>query len=105
MYKIVCKCINIILNCRLDQKLLWPFRQLKATAIKKFDAKESDQVSLKEDQKLIVIYKEGYREGWWKVRTDTNEVNMLIKNYLIGTFFFIRKNYINFHIETAAKLR
>ncbi|XP_074029003.1 vav guanine nucleotide exchange factor isoform X2 [Leptinotarsa decemlineata] len=60
---------------RLDEntRLLWPFRQLKAVTIRKFDAWEACQTSIREDEYVIVIGKEGYKEGWWKIRKVNNE--------------------------------
>lgn len=61
---------------RLDRntKLLWPFRQLKATVIRSYDCKDRYQVSVREDESVIVVGKEGYKDGFWKIRTGTSEV-------------------------------
>ncbi|KAG5896470.1 hypothetical protein JTB14_005853 [Gonioctena quinquepunctata] len=56
-----------------DTKLLWPFRQLKAVAIRNFEGKEGFQTSVIEDENVFVIGKEGYKEGWWKIRKGNNE--------------------------------
>lgn len=56
-----------------NTKLLLPFRQLKATAVRSFEAQEAEQISAIEEQKFVVIGKEGYRDGWWKVRNENKE--------------------------------
>ncbi|CAG9815552.1 unnamed protein product [Phaedon cochleariae] len=60
---------------RLDEntKLLWPFRQLKAVAIRSYEGKDSSQISVREDENVIVIGKDGYKDGWWKIRNANNE--------------------------------
>ncbi|CAG9835875.1 unnamed protein product [Diabrotica balteata] len=60
-----------------DTKLLWPFRQLKAVVINNYDAKDKFQVSLRVDEVVIVIGKEGYKEDFWKIRTTMNEVGFV----------------------------
>lgn len=57
---------------------MWPFRQIKATVIKHFEARDSCQISVSEDEKVILIGKEGYREGWWKIRNESIEVILII---------------------------
>lgn len=56
-----------------DTKLLWPYRQLRATAVRHFEPTDHYQLQLREGQTLYVIGKEGYKEGWWKGRIDTNQ--------------------------------
>ncbi|RZC32347.1 SH2, SH3 1, C1 1 and/or PH domain containing protein, partial [Asbolus verrucosus] len=60
---------------RLEEntKLLWPYRQLQAVALRNFEATDSCQLSLREGQIIYVIGKEGYGEGWWKGRNDYND--------------------------------
>ncbi|KAJ3641351.1 hypothetical protein Zmor_027862 [Zophobas morio] len=53
-----------------NTKLLWPYRQLLATAIRSFDPTDHCHLPLKEGQTVYVIGKEGYREGWWKGRNE-----------------------------------
>ncbi|XP_060526932.1 protein vav isoform X2 [Cylas formicarius] len=61
---------------RLEEntKLLWPIRQHRAVAVRNFDAQDACQLSLREGQVVRVIGKEGYRDGWWKGRTEDDEV-------------------------------
>lgn len=44
--------------------------------MRNFEAKDKEQISVVEGQQLIVISKEGYKEGWLKVRTENKEVNL-----------------------------
>ncbi|CAG9856236.1 unnamed protein product [Phyllotreta striolata] len=69
---------------KLDEntKLLWPFRQLKATIIRNYDAKDRYQVSVREDNSVIVVGKEGYREGFWKIRIIPSETGFVPHNVL-----------------------
>lgn len=57
--------------------MLWPFRQFKVVALRNFEAKDVEQLSIIEEQKLILISKHGYREGWWKVRSQNEEVSFV----------------------------
>ncbi|XP_050296677.1 protein vav isoform X2 [Anthonomus grandis grandis] len=59
---------------RLDQRLLYPFYQLKAVVLKNHDAQDRNQLTVKEGWVLSVIGKDGYREGWWKGRTEANNI-------------------------------
>lgn len=56
-----------------DTKLLWPYRQLLATVVRNFEPTDPCHMQLLEGQSLYVIGKEGYKEGWWKGRIDTNQ--------------------------------
>lgn len=60
-----------------DTKLIWPYKQLLAIAVRNFQPQDYPQIPLREGLKVIVIGKEGYREGWWKGRTDLNNVSQL----------------------------
>ncbi|KAL3276931.1 hypothetical protein HHI36_012296 [Cryptolaemus montrouzieri] len=57
-----------------NTKLLWPFKQIYAIAIRNFQPQEYQQVSLREGLRVILLGKEGYRDGWWKGKTDLNEI-------------------------------
>lgn len=59
---------------------------MKATVLKNYDAKDSEQVSVLEEQKLIVIGKEGYREGWLKVKCENREVGTIT---LYNSYIFL----------------
>ncbi|XP_045469338.1 protein vav isoform X2 [Harmonia axyridis] len=63
-----------------DTKLIWPYKQLLAIAIRNFQPQDYPQIPLREGLKVIVIGKEGYREGWWKGRTDLNNVGYFPSN-------------------------
>ncbi|XP_066149563.1 protein vav isoform X2 [Euwallacea fornicatus] len=57
-----------------DTKLLYPFHQLRAVVLKNHDAMDRSQLTLRKGQVLSVIGKDGYREGWWKGKTENNEI-------------------------------
>nr|CAI5840057.1 unnamed protein product [Callosobruchus analis] len=47
-----------------NTKLLWPFRQLKAFVQANHEAKDMQQQTVRENQNVIVIGKEGYKNDW-----------------------------------------
>lgn len=53
--------------------MLWPYRQLLATVVRNFDPTDNCHLQLREGQLIYVIGKEGYKEGWWKGRTEKYE--------------------------------
>ncbi|KAL1517114.1 hypothetical protein ABEB36_000923 [Hypothenemus hampei] len=57
-----------------DTRLLYPFHQLKAVVLRNHDPLDRSQLTLRKGQTLNVIGKDGYREGWWKGRTEDNEI-------------------------------
>ncbi|CAG9766732.1 unnamed protein product [Ceutorhynchus assimilis] len=57
-----------------DTRLQYPFHQLRAVALRNYDAVDRSQLSFKENEVIIVIGKDGYREGWWKGRTEDNQI-------------------------------
>ncbi|KAJ8931541.1 hypothetical protein NQ314_015530 [Rhamnusium bicolor] len=60
-----------------NTKLLWPYRQLRALVLRNYEAKDLYQLSLMEGEAIIIIGKEGYKEGWWKGRTVNNETGFV----------------------------
>lgn len=52
----------------LSQSLLWPFREVVATAIYEFEPKGSNQLQLKQGCQVVVIGKDGDSKGWWRGR-------------------------------------
>ncbi|XP_057659066.1 protein vav-like isoform X1 [Diorhabda carinulata] len=65
-----------------DTRLLWPFRQLRAIVIRNYDAKDQYQISVRGDEVVTIIGKEGYKEGFWKVRTINSEIGFVPHNVL-----------------------
>ncbi|CAG9766734.1 unnamed protein product [Ceutorhynchus assimilis] len=57
-----------------DVKLLYPFHQLRAVALRNYDAIDRSQLSFKEKEIIIVIGKDGYKEGWWKGQTEDDQI-------------------------------
>ncbi|XP_055847115.1 protein vav isoform X1 [Episyrphus balteatus] len=52
----------------LNQSLLWPFREVIATAIYEFEPKGTNQLQLKQGCQVVVIGKDGDSKGWWRGR-------------------------------------
>lgn len=50
----------------LNQCLWWPFREVLATALYDFNAREANQLSLHLGCQILVIGKEGDSKGWWR---------------------------------------
>lgn len=57
--------------------------------LKNHDAQDRSQLTLREGQVLSVIEKEGYREGWWKGRTEHNQVSLLLPLFVRLFILFI----------------
>lgn len=51
-------------------KLEWPYKQLRTIALRDFEPQDSKHLRLKENCEVIVIGKEGYRDGWWKGKCE-----------------------------------
>lgn len=67
---------NFLHAFRLDEdtRLLYPFHQLRAVVHKPYEAMDRSQLTLQRGQVISIIGKDGYREGFWKGRTDSNQV-------------------------------
>lgn len=63
--------------CRLEEntKLEWPYRQLIAIVLKDFEPQDRSHLRLKEGDQIIIIDKEGYRDGWWKAKSKNRVSN------------------------------
>lgn len=66
-----------------NTKLLWPFKQVQVVAIRNFIPQEFEQVPLREGMRIILLAKEGYRDGWWKGKTDSNEIGFFPCNCVV----------------------
>ncbi|XP_076228297.1 vav guanine nucleotide exchange factor isoform X2 [Nomia melanderi] len=66
---------------RLDQRLLWPYRRVLATALFDFHAEERNQLSLQRGCTVVVLSKEGDAKGWWKGKID-DHVGFFPKDYV-----------------------
>lgn len=49
--------------------LEWPYRQLTAVVVEDFEPQDRSQLRLKMGEQIVIIGKEGYREGWWKAKS------------------------------------
>ncbi|XP_012253065.1 protein vav isoform X2 [Athalia rosae] len=65
----------------LDQRLLWPFRRVLAKALFDFKAEQSNQLSLRQGYRVVVLSKEGDAKGWWKGKIG-NQVGFFPKEYV-----------------------
>lgn len=67
---------------RLEEhtKLEWPFRQIKVVATRNFEPQDNNQLRLVENKELVVFGKEGYRDGWWKGKS---EYGVSLSNFLL----------------------
>lgn len=52
-------------------KLEWPYKQIIVEALKDFEPQEACHLQLYMGQKATVIDLNGYRDGWWRGKTDT----------------------------------
>ncbi|XP_018323324.1 protein vav [Agrilus planipennis] len=57
---------------RLEENtyLEWPYRQLRAVAVRSFSSDCPDHLSFEQGQNIVVVGQEGYQEGWWKGKRD-----------------------------------
>ncbi|KAF5302731.1 hypothetical protein FQR65_LT08473 [Abscondita terminalis] len=57
---------------RLEEhtKLEWPYRQLRTIACRDFDPQDPEHLPFQEGQEIIVLCQEGYRNGWWKGKSN-----------------------------------
>lgn len=60
------------LFCRLEEhtKLEWPYKQIIAEALTTFFPQENGQLHLNTKEQVTVIDLNGYREGWWRGKTE-----------------------------------
>ncbi|KAK9874864.1 hypothetical protein WA026_005680 [Henosepilachna vigintioctopunctata] len=65
-----------------NTKLRWPYKQIYATVIRKFNPQDHFQVALREGTRIVLLGKEGYRDGWWKGKTDLNEVGYFPSSFV-----------------------
>lgn len=49
--------------------LEWPYRQLIALVLEDFEPHDRAQLRLRAGEQIIIIGKEGYRDGWWKAKS------------------------------------
>lgn len=49
--------------------LEWPYRQVIALVLEDFEPHDRLQLRLRAGDQIVIIGKEGYREGWWKAKT------------------------------------
>lgn len=49
--------------------LEWPYRQLIALVLEDFEPQDRSQLRLRAGDQIIIIGKEGYRDGWWKAKS------------------------------------
>lgn len=75
----------------LNQSLLWPFREVIATAIYEFEPKGSNQLQLKQGCQVVVIGKDGDSKGWWRGRIGE-------------TVGYFPKEYVKEHPKTTEDL-
>ncbi|XP_017880659.1 protein vav isoform X2 [Ceratina calcarata] len=66
---------------KLDQRLLWPYRRVIATALFDFRGGERNQLSLRRGCKVVVLSKEGDAKGWWKGKIG-DQVGFFPKEYV-----------------------
>ncbi|EZA50030.1 Protein vav [Ooceraea biroi] len=69
---------------KLDQRLLWPYRCVLATALFDFRGSERNQLSLRRGCRVVILSKEGDAKGWWKGKID-NQVGFFPKEYVQET--------------------
>lgn len=64
---------------RLEEhtKLEWPYKIIIAEAVKDFEPQDSCHLHLYTRQQVTVIDLNGYRDGWWKGKTE-NGVSFFI---------------------------
>lgn len=62
-YKII---IIIIVICRLNQSLQWPFHEVYGTAIFDFEPQGNNQLQLRAGCLVLIIGKDGDDRGWWR---------------------------------------
>lgn len=65
-----------------NTKLKWPYKQLLAIVLEDYEPQDRSQLKLKEGERIVIIDKEGYREGWWKAKSK-NGVSAY-KNFFEG---------------------
>lgn len=65
---------------RLEEntKLEWPYKQLVATVIEDFEPQDGQHLGVREGDSIIIIGKEGYRDGWYRARSRRG-VSKIIK--------------------------
>lgn len=61
-------------NLEGNAKLLLPYRQIQAVAVRDLEPTDEYQLRLEVGWQVIIIGREGYREGWWKGRNVLLEV-------------------------------
>lgn len=68
--------MNTLLNTSIfrleeDTMLEWPYRKMRVEALRDFSAQDTDQLPFHREQIFIVIGQEGYRQGWWRGRYNS----------------------------------
>ncbi|XP_022919863.2 protein vav isoform X1 [Onthophagus taurus] len=53
-------------------KLEYAFKNMRAVALRDYEARDEKQMSLRAGQEVIVYRQEGYRDGWWMGSSHTN---------------------------------
>lgn len=86
---------RVIFRLSENTRLLWPYKQIYAVAIRNFQPQDYSQISLREGLKLIIIGKEGYREGWWKGRIDLNNVSSKLLSVYQNIMNLSHKSYVD----------
>ncbi|CAL7947972.1 unnamed protein product [Xylocopa violacea] len=66
---------------KLDQRLLWPYKRVLATALFDFRGEERNQLSLRRGCRVVVLSKEGDAQGWWKGKIG-DQVGFFPKEYV-----------------------
>lgn len=75
--------------------LEWPYRQIIAVVLEDFEPHDRSQLRLRVGDQIIVIGKEGYREGWWKAKSK-NGVSQQFEMFLLYISLFGIFAYLSF---------
>lgn len=96
--------------------LEWPYRQLLAVVLEDFEPQDRSQLRLRAGDQIVIIGKEGYREGWWRAKSR-NGVSQCSCHYLsliiwcgeamieLPAFFYLFFRLVTFQNIAFAKNR
>lgn len=63
--------------------LEWPYRQLVALVLEDFEPQDRLHLRLRVGDQIVIIGKEGYREGWWRAKSKNGVCPIYISKFIL----------------------